>query len=110
MAVRGERDRGLGGVARLGLTEDLLAPYGRYTAKIRLETLERFPTRRGKLILVTAITPTTSGEGKTVNTIGLPRYAARESMDFNKGVEFEVQANPLHLNLRPRAVVKLTKS
>ena len=57
--------------ARLGLTEDLLEPYGRYTAKIRLETLERFPTRRGKLILVTAITPTTSGEGKTVNTIGL---------------------------------------
>ena len=57
--------------ATLGLPDDLLEPYGRYTAKIRLETLERFPTRRGKLILVTAITPTTSGEGKTVNTIGL---------------------------------------
>ena len=56
---------------RLGLSEDLLEPYGRYTAKIRLEALERFPTRRGKLILITAITPTTSGEGKTVNTIGL---------------------------------------
>ena len=56
---------------RLGLTDDLIEPYGRYTAKIRLETLARFPTRRGKLILVTAITPTTSGEGKTVNTIGL---------------------------------------
>ncbi len=56
---------------RLGLPADLLEPYGRYTAKIRLETLDRFPTRRGKLILVTGITPTTSGEGKTVNTIGL---------------------------------------
>jgi formate--tetrahydrofolate ligase len=56
---------------RLGLAEDLIEPYGRYTAKIRLEALERFPIRRGKLILVTAITPTTSGEGKTVNTIGL---------------------------------------
>lgn len=56
---------------RLGLPDDLLEPYGRYTAKIRLETLDRFPRRRGKLILVTAITPTTSGEGKTVNTIGL---------------------------------------
>jgi formate--tetrahydrofolate ligase len=55
----------------LGLTEDLLEPYGRSIAKIRLDALERFPTRRGKLILVTAITPTTSGEGKTVNTIGL---------------------------------------
>jgi formate--tetrahydrofolate ligase len=57
--------------AQLGLTDDLLEPYGRYTAKIRLEALQRFPARRGKLILVTAITPTTSGEGKTVNTIGL---------------------------------------
>ncbi|MBM3806876.1 MAG: formate--tetrahydrofolate ligase [Acidimicrobiia bacterium] len=57
--------------ARLGLTPDLLEPYGHAIAKIRLEALERFPTRRGKLIIVTAITPTTSGEGKTVNTIGL---------------------------------------
>jgi formate--tetrahydrofolate ligase len=56
---------------RLGLGEDLLEPYGRFTAKIRLEVLERFPQRRGKLVLITAITPTTSGEGKTVNTIGL---------------------------------------
>ena len=55
----------------LGLSADLLEPYGRYTAKIRLEALDRYPERRGKLILVTAITPTTSGEGKTVNTIGL---------------------------------------
>ena len=57
--------------ARLGLTSDLLDPYGHGIAKIRLEALERYPKRRGKLILVTAITPTTSGEGKTVNTIGL---------------------------------------
>ncbi|MEO8677761.1 MAG: formate--tetrahydrofolate ligase [Vicinamibacterales bacterium] len=56
---------------RLGLPQDLLEPYGRHIAKIRLEVLERFPKRRGKLILVTAITPTTSGEGKTVNTIGI---------------------------------------
>ena len=55
----------------LGLSEDLLEPYGRAIAKIRLEALARFPARRGKLILVTAITPTTSGEGKTVNTIGI---------------------------------------
>ncbi len=62
--------------ARLGLPDDLVEPYGRYTAKIRLETLERFPTRRGRLILITAITPTTSGEGKTVNTIGLTQGLA----------------------------------
>ena len=62
--------------ARLGLTDDLLEPYGRSMAKIRLEVLERFPKRRGKLILVTAITPTTSGEGKTVNTIGITQGLA----------------------------------
>jgi formate--tetrahydrofolate ligase len=56
---------------RLGVPDDLLEPYGRYTAKVRLEVLDRFPERRGKLILITAITPTTSGEGKTVTTIGL---------------------------------------
>jgi formate--tetrahydrofolate ligase len=56
---------------RLGIPDDLLEPYGRHTAKIRLELLDRFPTRRGKLILITAMTPTTSGEGKTVTTIGL---------------------------------------
>lgn len=56
---------------RLGIPEDLLEPYGRHTAKIRLEVLERFPKCRGKLVLITAITPTTSGEGKTVTTIGL---------------------------------------
>jgi formate--tetrahydrofolate ligase len=56
---------------RLGLPVDLLEPYGRYTAKIHLDVLERSPKRRGKLVLVTAITPTLSGEGKTVTTIGL---------------------------------------
>jgi formate--tetrahydrofolate ligase len=56
---------------RLGLPHDLLEPYGRFTAKIQLGVLDRFPQRRGKLILITAITPTTSGEGKTVTTIGL---------------------------------------
>ena len=55
----------------LGIPDDLLEPYGRYTAKLRLELLDRFAVRRGKLVLITAITPTTSGEGKTVNTIGL---------------------------------------
>jgi formate--tetrahydrofolate ligase len=56
---------------RLGIPDDLLEPYGRFTAKIRLDVLDRFPERRGKLVLITAITPTTSGEGKTVTTIGL---------------------------------------
>ena len=56
---------------RLGLPPEFVEPYGRFTAKIQLDVLQRFPQRRGKLVLITAITPTTSGEGKTVTTIGL---------------------------------------
>ena len=55
---------------KLGIPEDALEYYGKYTAKLRLELLEN-PQRRGRLILVTAITPTSRGEGKTVVSIGL---------------------------------------
>jgi len=53
----------------LDIPEDLLHYYGKYTAKLDLSLLDR--PRRGKLILVTAITPTSHGEGKTVVSIGL---------------------------------------
>jgi formate--tetrahydrofolate ligase len=55
---------------KLEIAEEFMEYYGRYTAKIRLEILEGRP-QRGKLILVTAITPTSHGEGKTVVSIGL---------------------------------------
>lgn len=56
----------------LGLLEEELEPYGRYKGKVSLESLERLKEKPdGKLILVTAITPTPAGEGKTTNTIGL---------------------------------------
>jgi formate--tetrahydrofolate ligase len=55
---------------KLGIAEEYMEYYGRYTAKVRLEYLEGRPPR-GKLILVTAITPTSHGEGKTVVSIGL---------------------------------------
>lgn len=45
----------------------------------------------------------------TVNTLGLPYYAAQEPLDFNKGVALEAQSNPLTLCTRPRAIIKLTK-
>ena len=61
--------------ADLGLTPDDLEPYGRDKAKISQPTLERLLTEadapRGKLIVVTAITPTPAGEGKTTVVIGL---------------------------------------
>jgi formate--tetrahydrofolate ligase len=55
-----------------GLREDELEIYGRYKAKISLEVLDRFRDQpKGKYIVVTAMTPTPLGEGKTVVTIGL---------------------------------------
>ena len=56
--------------ARAGLTQDEIEYYGNYKAKIALSP-EKANKRDGKLILVTAITPTPAGEGKTTTTIGL---------------------------------------
>ncbi|MDO9315859.1 MAG: formate--tetrahydrofolate ligase [Burkholderiaceae bacterium] len=58
--------------ARIGIPEDALEPYGHYKAKISLEYLTSLKDRPdGKLILVTAISPTPAGEGKTTTTVGL---------------------------------------
>ena len=56
---------------RLGLTEDDIEQYGKYKAKINLDVLQKSKRPNGKLILVTAITPTPAGEGKSTVTIGL---------------------------------------
>jgi formate--tetrahydrofolate ligase len=57
---------------RIGIPEDALEPYGHYKAKISLEYLDSLKGRHdGKLILVTAISPTPAGEGKTTTTVGL---------------------------------------
>ena len=59
-------------VERLGIPEDCLEAYGRYKAKISLEYLASLEERPdGRLILVTAISPTPAGEGKTTMTVGL---------------------------------------
>ena len=54
-----------------GIPEDALAPYGRYMAKVDPKRLPAGVRADGKLILVTAITPTPAGEGKTTTTVGL---------------------------------------
>ena len=54
----------------LGIKEDDLEMYGKYKAKINKEALE-LPNHNGKVVLVTAITPTKAGEGKTTVSIGL---------------------------------------
>ncbi len=56
--------------AKVGVGDDYLEPYGRYKAKIDLSYIKECK-KEGKLILVTAITPTPAGEGKTTTTIGL---------------------------------------
>ena len=58
--------------AKLDIPEDSLEPFGHYKAKISLEYLNSIETNKdGKLILVTAISPTPAGEGKTTTSVGL---------------------------------------
>jgi formate--tetrahydrofolate ligase len=57
---------------RLGIPEEFLEPYGRFKAKVSLAYIDTLKGRpNGKLILVTAISPTPAGEGKTTTTVGL---------------------------------------
>ena len=56
----------------IGLTEDDYEPYGKYKAKVSLDVLKRNAGKKdGKLILMTAVTPTPPGEGKSTVTVGL---------------------------------------
>ncbi len=56
----------------LGIPDEVLEPFGHYKAKVALDYLDKLPERPGsKLILVTAISPTPAGEGKTTTSVGL---------------------------------------
>jgi len=58
--------------AGIGIPEEQLEPYGRYKAKVSLGFVDSLKGKKdGKLILVTAISPTPAGEGKTTTTVGL---------------------------------------
>ena len=54
-----------------GIDDKFLEPYGKYKAKVDYSILKELDKKDGKLVLVTAITPTAAGEGKTTTTIGL---------------------------------------
>src|SRR4249920_1001822 len=59
-------------LSKLGIPEEHLEPYGHYKAKVALEYLDGLKQRpNAKLVLVTAMTPTPAGEGKTTTTVGL---------------------------------------
>ncbi|MCX7677685.1 MAG: formate--tetrahydrofolate ligase [Spirochaetes bacterium] len=63
---------------KIGLTKEDILPYGHYIAKVSLNLFERLKeAQNGKLILVTAMTPTPMGEGKTTTTIGLAQALAK---------------------------------
>ena len=67
---------------KLGLTEDDYEMYGKYKAKIDFNLLNRLSDKKdGKLVLVTAITPTPAGEGKSTVTVGLTQALNR--MGYN---------------------------
>src|ERR1700704_3886544 len=59
-------------LAKLGIPEEHLEPYGHYKAKVSLEYLDSLKAKpNAKLVLVTAISPAPAGEGKTTTTVGL---------------------------------------
>ena len=63
---------------QLGLRQDEVEQYGPYKAKVRLEAIERLSQRpEGAYVVVTAITPTPLGEGKTTTTVGLAQGLSR---------------------------------
>ena len=63
---------------KLGIGEEHLEPYGHYKAKVSLKYLETLKSKKnGKLVLVTAISPTPAGEGKTTTTVGLGDFDVR---------------------------------
>ena len=67
----------IGEVARnMGLDEDAVIPYGRFKAKIGLGAIPK-DGPRGKLVLMTGMTPTAAGEGKTTTTVGLTQAMGR---------------------------------
>jgi len=70
--------------AVLGIDSSNLEPYGHYKAKVNLKYLDALPKRaNSKLILVTAISPTPAGEGKTTTTVGLGdalRHIGKDAM------------------------------
>ena len=63
--------------AKLGIREDDLELYGKYKAKLPLHLIDEEKMKKAKLILVTAITPTPAGEGKTTTSIGLAQALNR---------------------------------
>ena len=67
---------------KLGIAENDIEMYGRYKAKLSMDLIRNLETKKaGKLVLVTAITPTPAGEGKSTTTVGLAQGLAKIGKD-----------------------------
>ena len=66
--------------AKVGIKPEQLENYGHYKAKVDIHALKDLP-RKSKLVLVTAISPTPAGEGKTTTTVGLADAMKRIDKD-----------------------------
>ena len=56
---------------KIGLDSEEIQPYGHYKAKIPLDLIEKRQSKKGKVVLVTGISPTAAGEGKSTVSVGL---------------------------------------
>ena len=105
--------------AQLGLEEESVIPYGRYKAKIDHRLIHN-AKKQGKLILVTAISPTPAGEGKTTTSVGLAdaivditetgttlRENSLEIFDWLQPISTRLVANPLALKQKRNTIFKL---
>ena len=64
--------------AEMGIGQHLVTPYGRHTAKIELDAIHELADRpKAKYVVVSAVTPTPLGEGKTTTTVGLGQAMRR---------------------------------
>ena len=67
---------------KLGISEENIEMYGRYKAKLSYDLIRSLESKKaGKLVLVTAITPTPAGEGKSTTTVGLAQGLAKIGED-----------------------------
>ena len=66
---------------QLGLSEDDVMQYGKYKAKLELSLIQEDQVQKSNLILVSAISPTPAGEGKTTTSIGLSQAMNRIGLD-----------------------------
>ena len=90
---------------KLGLSRKEISLYGDYKAKIDLNKVKNLPDKKGKLILVTAISPTPAGEGKTTTSIGLGDGLARLGKDVVLALREPSLGPVLVLKVVPQAAV-----